>query len=414
MQIDNPRSVIASGGHSLHILLIAPYYDKNVAGESWSTFKWIEGISQRHNVTVLTTHKPGWLAENSPTQAKEIVNWTFTPLPESLGRLERELKPSYFRFYFRARRWIKDALSEGKNFDLVHQINPLALRYPCPARGLGLKYMMGPLAGSLQTPEGFRSEAADKQWFRKLRNLDSLRIKHDPWLRKSYSEAELILGVAPYVEDLLKPAGIKRFEIASETGVESVNSAAKQGPQAGEPLRLLYVGRIIRTKGVIDAIRAVAIASQSCQLRFDIVGDGDMRQACEEEARKLNLSNIVHFHGRVPRSEVDGWYQQAHVFLFPSFREPSGNVVFEAMGHGLPVITSDRGGPGYVVTEDCGRIVPATNPDEYPDQLAGAILSLTELKSHYPDLSKTATARMTQLALWQRKIELISSNYQSS
>lgn len=396
----------------MRILLIAPYYDKNVAGESWSTYKWVQGISQNHDVTVLTTHKKGWDPAKSPTEANEVVNWTFRALPSSLGRLERELKPSYACFYFRARRWIKQALKRGQTFDLVHQINPLALRYPCPARGLGLKYIMGPLAGSLQTPEGFRSEAADKQWYRKLRNLDSLRIKHDPWLRQSYAEAELILGVAPYVEEILRPAGIKRFEIASETGVESVNGTPKQAPGPDEPLRLLYVGRIIRTKGVIDAVRAVAIASKTCHIRFDIVGDGDMLPACKQEAQNLGVSHIIHFHGRVPRDQVDSWYQQAHVFLFPSFREPSGNVVFEAMSHGLPVIASATGGPGYVVTKDCGFTIPPNTLAGYPAAIGKAIQALDAEREKITAYSQQAAKRISKLALWSRKIQAMNLLYQ--
>lgn len=396
----------------LRVLLIAPYYDQNVAGESWSTYKWVQGISERHDVTVLTTHKKSWDPSASPTEAKEIVNWTFRALPTALGRLERELKPSYAFFYFRARKWIRRALKRGETFDLVHQINPLALRYPCPARGLGLKYIMGPLAGSLQTPPGFRSEDSDKQWYRKLRNLDSLRIKHDPWLRKSYAEAELILGVAPYVKEILQPAGIRRFEVASETGVETIGGSPKQTPSSDEPLRLLYVGRIIRTKGVIDAVRAVALAAKSCRIRFDVVGDGDMRQACQDEAQKLGVHAIVHFHGRVPRSEVDGWYKQAHVFLFPSFREPSGNVVFEAMSHGLPVIASAAGGPGYVVTEDCGFTITPTTLEEYPVAICGAIHTLSTEREKITTYSEQATKRISALALWSRKIQAIDRLYQ--
>ncbi len=387
----------------LSILLIAPYYDKNVAGESWSTFKWIEGISERHNVTVLTTHKKGWDPATSPTRANEIVNWTFFSLPTFLGRLERELKPSYVRFYFRAQRWIKQALKHGKHFDLVHQINPLALRYPCPARGLGLKYIMGPLAGSVQTPKGFQDGSSDKQWYRKLRNLDSWRIKHDPWLRNSYHDAALILGVAPYVEEMLRSAKIKNFEVASETGVESVNVTPKQAPAEGEPLRLLYVGRIIRTKGVIDAIRAVAIASKTHELRFDVVGDGEMLQTCEKEAKNLGVTDIVHFHGRVPRDEVDDWYSQAHVFLFPSFREPSGNVVFEAMGHGLPVITSNQGGPGYVVNSGCGYNIEPIKPECFCDKISEAIEHIANDYSKITSMSTNSLRRIKALALWESK-----------
>ena len=60
----------------LKVLLIAPYYDKNTPGESWCTYKWVEQISERCDVTVLTSHRAGWDAGRSPIKAVEVVNWT--------------------------------------------------------------------------------------------------------------------------------------------------------------------------------------------------------------------------------------------------------------------------------------------------------------------------------------------------
>lgn len=396
----------------MRILLIAPYYNKNVPGESWSTFKWVEGICKRHECTILTTHHKGWNSDDSPTGAKNIVNWTDPKLPRRFAQLNRELKPTYPLFYLRARHWLKKALKAGEHFDLVHQINPLALRYPSPAQGLGLKYIMGPLAGSLQTPEGFRSESNDKKWYRKLRNLDAWRIKYDPWLSKTYNQARLILGVAPYVQELLASAGISDFAFESETGVESLNSVPKICPESTEPLRLLFVGRVIRTKGVIDAIRAVAIASKQCNIKFDILGDGDMLNQCKSEAEKLEVSHIVHFHGRVARETVSQWYKKAHVFLFPSFREPSGNVVFEALGNGLPVITSTSGGPGYVVTDHCGIRINPTTPNQYAKEIAIAITRISNDRENISRYSKAALDRMKKLALWDQKSAKIDAIYQ--
>lgn len=397
----------------MRVLLIAPYYDRNVPGESWSTYKWVKGICERHEVTVLTTHKKGWDVEKSPTKAKKVVNWTAPSLPSPLARLDRELKPTYFLFYIKARGWIKRALKQNEEYDLVHQINPLALRYPCPARGLGLKYIMGPLAGSLNTPEGFRSESSDKQWYRKLRNLDRLRIKHDPWLRDSYAGAAAVIGVAPYVEEILKPARIKRFEISGETGIESVSKITKSSPKEDEPLKLLYVGRIIRTKGVIDAIRAVAKACKSSNIIFDVVGDGDMLKACKMEVAALGTNDLVKFHGRVSRAEVNEWYKQAHVFLFPSFREPSGNVVFEAMSHGLPIITTTIGGPGFVVDESCGIKIEAKNPESFSKNLANAINVISSNRGDIENLSIQAIKRIRSIALWTTKHDRLESIYQS-
>ena len=47
------------------------------------------------------------------------------------------LKPGYVPFYFRARRWIRQALARGERFDLAHQPVPVAMRYPSPVRRAG-------------------------------------------------------------------------------------------------------------------------------------------------------------------------------------------------------------------------------------------------------------------------------------
>ena len=392
----------------LKVLIIAPYYDRNVPGESWSTYKWIEGISAACDTTVLTCHRTGWDSSKSPTAATELINFEDRRIPGLKGRIEHELKPGYVSFYFKARRWIREALKAGKQFDLIHQINPLALRYPSPAVGFGIPFVIGPLAGSLETPAGFQDAAKERTWFRKLRGLDRFRIANDPWLRKTYSEAAAIIGVAPYVQELLRPCAPKRFEIMAETGVEEVASEVKAGPAPGEPLRLLFVGRIIRTKGILDGIRALALCPDTVNVRLDVVGDGDLLEICKAEVERLGITDKVAFHGRLSRDEVFEWYRRSHVFLFPSFREPSGNVVFEAMSQGLPVITSTVGGPGYVVDESCGFLVEPADPESYAHHLAAIITTLANQPTEIVHLSAGAVRRMDLLAFWPRKIEAIN------
>ena len=395
------------------VLLIAPFYDRNIPGESWSTYKWVEGISARCQATVLTTHKSFWKSESSPTSAIETINWEDPALPSSLARLNRELKPTYFLFYHRARKWLQEQYSRGGSFDLIHQINPLALRYPTPAYGFSTPYLIGPLAGSLETPAGFRADLKEKEWFRRLRAFDRMRIKHDPWLHRTYSEASAVLGVAPYVDEYLSLAGRHRFEIESETGVESIPPPRANFSSPSQPLRLLFVGRIIRTKGILDAIRAVAKASADHPMHLDVLGEGDLLESCRAESARLGMTASITFHGRIAREKIDEFYQKADVFLFPSFREPSGNVVFEAMSHGLPVITSTVGGPGYVVTDDCGFRIPPENPEQYAEQLANALRRLSSERPLLPVMSLAAQNRIADLGLWQSKIDRVINLYDS-
>ena len=85
----------------------------------------------------------------------------------------------------------------------------------------------------------------------------------------------------------------------------------------------------------------------------DIVGDGFDLAACTASALESGVSDRVSFHGRQDRPSVHGFYRAADVFVFPSYREPGGNVVFEAMGHELPLIVCDVGGPAAAVDENC-------------------------------------------------------------
>ena len=393
----------------MRLLLIAPQYDAAVPGESWSTYKWVQGLSRACDTTVLTQHWSDWDSTSSPTEAKQIVNWSEPALLNN--RFNWELKATYPLFFWRARRWLRAALRRGERFDLVHQLNPLALRYPCPAQGLGIPYLIGPLAGGLPTPAGFSAGSALMQWYRYLRRLDTFRLRHDPWLRASYREAAAVIGVAPYVGDLLRPCAPARFEVMAETGVEMVHATPKAPLRPGKPFRLLFVGRLIATKGIREAIESLATASRNCSVTLDVVGTGPLLERCRHLVRALGLENIVRFHGWLPRAEVYSWYERSDVFLFPSYREPSGNVVFEAMSRGLPVITSTVGGPGHVVTDACGFRVPPQDRTQYVSGLASAIVTLAREPARLPTLSAGALQRITDTALWPDKINRMLALY---
>lgn len=396
----------------MKVLLIAPYYDQNVPGESWSTYKWVVEISKMFDTTVLTTHSKYWDREASPTQAQKIINWQDPVLPKFLAPFNRGAKPTYFLFYKRARSWLKKAMSDGESFDIVHQINPLALRYPCPAQGLDLKYIIGPLAGSIETPPKLAiNTGSGEPWYRKFRKLDRIRLNHDPWLRKTYSGASCVIGVAPYVLDTLKSCPPKSFEILSETGIDKANVIEKPALDSSNPIKFLFVGRIIYTKGILHAIRAISIACVSHKITLDIVGEGELLEECKALVAQLNIEDIVTFHGRIPREEVETYYKNSDVFLFPSFREPSGNVVYEAMGHGLPVITSTIGGPGFVVTDSCGYTVEPDLPELFTNKIAEVISTICESPSVLPNKSRKAIERVTELSQWSRKAKMLFNIY---
>lgn len=392
----------------LNLLLIAPTCNGQDVGESWNGYQWVRRLAERHHVTLLTYHKLGMIPASRQFSGLRVIEWIEPSWLRRPERLNSMLKPGYVPFYIKARRWIRQALAAGERFDLAHQPIPVAMRYPSPVAGLGIPFVIGPVGGSLDSPAGFLTEDTDP-WYVGLRGLDRLRMRLDPLLRRTYDSASCVIGIAPYVSDFLQTRTIRRFEVMSDNGLEEIPGPVDRSLRGG-PVRLLYVGRIVRTKGARDIIRALNLL-RDLPVLLDIVGDGFDRQACETLARDVGVADRVIFHGRRDRHEVDEFYQAADIFVFPSYREPGGGVVLEAMGFGLPLIVSDLGGPGSAVDDACAiRLHPET-PEQYSQDIAGAIRRLVENRELRLSLGKNARRRVADIALWDRKVEHLEAIY---
>jgi len=350
----------------------------------------------------------------------DVIEWDEILSSGRFSRLSSMLKPGYLGYYRAARRWIAGALAAGRRFDIAQQFSPLALRYPSPLAEFPVPYVIGPLGGSLDTPAGFADECRSSAWYTRLRGLDRLRLQRDPMLRRSYGRAAAVLGVAPYVRDLLEHARPSRFEVMSELGIDSL-APVQQRKNPGGRLHLVHVGRAVRTKGLRDSIRAIAQLPADVSVHLDVAGQGEETAVCRAEAQRLGVGDRVTFHGQVSRAAVEELYAKADAFLFPSFREPSGSVVFEALRHGLPVITTDRGGPGYVIDGSCGITVPAINPGQLAGDLAAAISRIARDGALRTRLANGARERVARIGLWENKVrwllalyaELLDTSYQS-
>lgn len=396
-----------------NLLLIAPTCDGTDVGESFSSFQWVLGLSQRHDVTVLTYSKRDHISLREQLPDIEVVEWEDLPLVGRFERFNSMFKPGYFPFYHRARAWVRSQLRKGRRFEVAHQLAPLAPRYPTPVAGLGIPYILGPVGGCLPTPATFKRETRSNPWHTGLRAIDRWRFRADPLLRKTISSAEVVLGVAPYMRDVLADIPVKRFEVMSETGISGLALNASPRPHQPDQLRLLYIGRVVRQKGLRDALRAMARLSDRPEISLDVVGDGPDLPLCRQVVKQTGIESRVRFHGRQPRDRIDAFYAQADIFLFPSFREASGNVVHEAMAHGLPVVTSNRGGPGYIVDDTSGVRVELQSPNQYANDIAGAIRGLANDRTRITRLSKGASKRVESIGLWPNKIDWMCRLYDS-
>ncbi|WP_294965504.1 glycosyltransferase family 4 protein [Sulfurimonas sp.] len=108
--------------------------------------------------------------------------------------------------------------------------------------------------------------------------------------------------------------------------------------------RLLFVGQLVRGKGVDTLLNAFA-KIQSNEIILDICGDGKQRVELEEQAKHLNISTRVVFHGKVAPDELSNYYMNAYAVVIPSRAPETFNLVgLEAMKHAKAVIGTNVGG----------------------------------------------------------------------
>lgn len=392
------------------VLLVAPACDGDDVGESWVAFQWASLLAERFDLTLLTTYKRGHRPPSEQLPGVEVVEWQEPPGVGRLERLNSLMQPGYVPFQMRARRWLKRRLADGDGFDIAHQVVPVAMRYPSPAAGMGVPFVIGPVGGSLTSPPAFAAEEGATPWYQRLRAFDGWRMRHDPQLRRTYESADCVIGVAPYARELLAGLSVKRFEVMSETAIHAVQPPIDRSGRTG-PVRLLHVGRTIRTKGLRDVIRAMGLIGD-LDVVLDVVGDGNDRAACEALTAELGLQDRVTFHGALPRAEVDGFYERADVFVFPSYREPGGNVSLEAMAYSLPLIVCRRGGPGANVDDSCAFRLDAESPAQLASDCAAAIRKLVEDPALRHRMGAAAREHAERTHLWSARVEQLSALYE--
>ena len=396
----------------LRVLIISTHCDADDVGEVWNAYKWITGLSKLCDVTVLTQFREGRRPPSQQLSNARVIEWKEPSWFRRFERFNAMLKPWYVDFYRKCRKKIQQLQSEGKHFDVVHQLTPIAIRYPSPCVGFGIPYIIGPLSGGLPTPDGFKNESDSAAWYTRLRSLDKLRLRYDPMMRNTYSKASIVLGAAPYIKHLLSDINLRRFEVECEVGIDRIEpSSTQRSPHSGE-LRLLYVGRAVRTKGLRDAVRAIAHLADMPKVTLTAAGGGEELKHCQREAVSLGISDRVNFLGKVSRQDVEQLYQESDVFLFPSYREPTGGVILEAMTHGLPIVTANTGGPGHIVTNASGIRVEVSNPMQFARDLADAIRKLAEHPEKLRALSLGARERVEEIGLWDKKFQRVLALYQ--
>ncbi|CAM4014243.1 glycosyltransferase family 4 protein [Deinococcus marmoris] len=164
---------------------------------------------------------------------------------------------------------------------------------------------------------------------------------------------------------------------------------------------LLYMGRLLEEKGVLDVIRA---AAHLPGVQVDVAGDGPALSPAQALASELGIAGRVTFHGHVGGEAKEALLRAASLFVFPSYyAEGQPIVLLEALAWGIPVITCDLQPLTDLITPECGGLVPPRSPAAVAD-VARHLLSR-------PEVYAAAAGHNRALAEHEYDLELVARRF---
>ena len=157
-----------------------------------------------------------------------------------------------------------------------------------------------------------------------------------------FMKSRLVANGLPAEKIVVEPPNLDVLNAESQRSRESNSSTISASLRlCVEKIDLLYVGQLIRGKGV--HLLLTAMARMRTPRTLDIVGTGTMEAKLKAQAAQLGLDGRVRFHGFQPNPQE--WMLRATCVVVPSFwQEPYGLVAAEAVALGCRVVAFAIGG----------------------------------------------------------------------
>lgn len=145
------------------------------------------------------------------------------------------------------------------------------------------------------------------------------------------------------VEQIQEQLGVSAYFVPTNS-IQQKEFIPLEIRQLHTPLKLLYVGRLVKEKGILELIHALHDLKDAT---LDIVGSGaepDINYF-KYMAKSLKIEDRILWHGAVPfGDQLFSFYRQADMLILPTYHEGFPHVIWEAAASCCPIITTRVGG----------------------------------------------------------------------
>ena len=386
----------------MNILVSAYACEPNRGSESEVGWKWVESISKKNKVWVLTrsNNKDKIEKDLHKIDSKENIRFVYIDLPDKLKKWKKGKQGVYVYYILWQIKAFLEAkkISKVQTFDYIHHITFVSFRFPSFLIFLPGKFIWGPIAAGGRVPKALLKELPLKLKIKEyIRVIHENLTKYDPiinyMLKKSYKIVAVNQDTVDFIPTKYKEKIIKYPAIGIDMSMEN-NFNYELDTYKNKIVNVVAVGTLTYLKGHQYLIEAMSKLDND-NIILTIVGEGESRLELENLVNKYNLQKNVIFKGGMKREDTLKEIEKSDIFALLSLRDSGGMAILEAMSMGKPIICLDLGGPHEIVEDRCGFKISPLNKEYIISEIVSSINRLvndnnlrTEFNINTYDLAK--------------------------
>ena len=337
------------------------------------------------------------------------VEMVIVDVPNALNRFSEKHSAIHHMYYILWQHWAwLWGKHSGIHFDVIHHVTMNDYRIPSEMyKAKGAKVIWGPMGGAQVTPKPLRVYEKNRltATFREFVNKS---CSWNPFYKKALRSYYKIYCINNETQKQISHIVGKDVPLMPELALRDDYKNLPILEKTNDILKIVFVGRLIGKKGIAFLVDALSLMPDGMDWELLIFGDGDDRILIERQIADSGIEKNVKLMGNRPLNQIAEAYQQADIFVLPSLRETSGNVLLEAMAYAVPIVAFDTSFCRLLKEVECGIFVNTEQALEgIKEDYCKAIVMLGQDKKMAKQMGLNGYKYVNSKLTWDEKYRII-------
>lgn len=269
--------------------------------------------------------------------------------------------------------WQKVAYNWAKKskikFDIIHHVSMGNYRITGQMYKFKDAYtIFGPVGGGQTTPVPLKCYYKTQKIYENYRELVNKIFMILPGYKKHLRQFDAIYATNFETKKIINKLAPNKCEVIPDISVADNMKFLHidKKNNCTDKIKIIYVGRLIELKGLMFLADAVSQIHTDKEFEVLLYGSGELENDLKKRIKELGIEKVMKICGKVEHTLISQIYQEADIFVHPTFRDSGGVVFAEAMAHKLPIVALDQSFAKMLNDNQCGLF---TNTNQSKEEI---------------------------------------------